>query len=169
VQGYISITGTTFPVLRNGQGLQSSYGIFYDNYVVVDEDGIVRYTSVNEIFTGLGRFNDANLRAAILGGVTSTEVERPAQRFEVQTPVRAGTETTVRLATPAAGGTHVTLYDARGRSVRELPTPATSGWSTFLWRTTGTRGEPLPTGVYFVQLRVPHTAPVVRKMVVVAR
>jgi len=31
----------------------------------VDAQGIVRYTSVNEVFTGTGRFNDPHLRAAI--------------------------------------------------------------------------------------------------------
>ena len=37
----------------------------YDNYVLVDGRGIVRYTSVNEVFTGKGRFDDPHLRAAI--------------------------------------------------------------------------------------------------------
>ena len=43
----------------------TTYGVEYDNYVVVDGQGIVRYTSVNEVFTGTGRFNDPHLRAAI--------------------------------------------------------------------------------------------------------
>lgn len=82
VQTFINTTGFTFPVLRNGGYLQTNappvgYQTAYDNYVLVDAEGIVRYTSVAETFTSLGRFNNANLRAAIaahlpLGVETST-------------------------------------------------------------------------------------------------
>lgn len=46
----------------------------YDNYVLVDGQGIVRYTSVNEVFTGTGRFNDPHLRAAIRQGLLALPV-----------------------------------------------------------------------------------------------
>ncbi len=64
VQGYIDQTGTTFPVLRNAGFLQapSQYGIPFDNYVVVDADGIVRYTSVDEPGAS---FNEPVLRSTI--------------------------------------------------------------------------------------------------------
>jgi len=67
VQGFITAAGVTYPVLRNGGYLSTSaqYGIPYDNYVLVDAQGIVRYTSVNETFGALGRFNDTHLREAI--------------------------------------------------------------------------------------------------------
>ena len=69
LQSFVSITHITSPALRDAGYLQfgpGSYGILYDNYVVVDADGIVRYTSVREPFSsGTGRFNDVNLRAAI--------------------------------------------------------------------------------------------------------
>ena len=73
VQSYISATGATYPVLRNAGFLQGPnyYNIAYDNYVVVDAQGIVRYTSVGEPFTQLGRFNGANLRAAITQNLPS--------------------------------------------------------------------------------------------------
>ncbi|MFQ5600931.1 MAG: TlpA family protein disulfide reductase [Candidatus Krumholzibacteriia bacterium] len=67
-QRFIDATGITFPVLRQGGYLQSSayYGIPYDNYIVIDAEGIIRYTSVGEVYTPtVGRFNEANLRAAI--------------------------------------------------------------------------------------------------------
>ena len=68
VQSFITVTGATYPVLRNGGFLSapSQYGIDYDNYVVVDPDGVVRYTSVQEIFGAFGRFAEAHVRAAIL-------------------------------------------------------------------------------------------------------
>jgi peroxiredoxin len=64
VLGFIDQTGVTFPVLRNAGYLQDSsqYGIRFDNYVVVDPGGIIRYTSVDE---PSGSFNDAALRTAI--------------------------------------------------------------------------------------------------------
>jgi hypothetical protein len=67
VQGFIAHTGISFPVLLDAGFLQASdaYDLAYDNYVLVDANGIVRYTSVNEIFVGTGRFDDAHLRAAI--------------------------------------------------------------------------------------------------------
>ena len=67
VEGFIANTGVSFPVLQQAGFLQqaSFYSILYDNYVLVDANGIVRYTSVNEVFTGTGHFDDGHLRAAI--------------------------------------------------------------------------------------------------------
>jgi hypothetical protein len=68
VQSFANNTGVTFPVIAKGGYLQdpSQYGIAYDDYVVIDKDGIVRYTSVNEPYsTGAGRYNGAHIRAAI--------------------------------------------------------------------------------------------------------
>ena len=64
VQGYIDQTGTTFPVLRNAGFLQdpSQYGIRFDNYVIVDAQGVVRYTSVDEPEAS---FNEQALRSTI--------------------------------------------------------------------------------------------------------
>jgi hypothetical protein len=67
VTGYIQATGATYPVMMNAGFLSGagSYGIAYDNYVVVDTEGIVRYTSPHEVFTGLGRWNDAAVRSVV--------------------------------------------------------------------------------------------------------
>jgi peroxiredoxin len=64
VQSFIDQTGVTYPVLRDAGFLQGSsfYGIQFDNYVVVDPNGVIRYTSVGE---ASGSFNDAAIRAAI--------------------------------------------------------------------------------------------------------
>ena len=77
VQSYIDLTGATYPVLRNGGYLSSpsDYGIAYDNYVVVDTEGFVRYTSVDEVFTALGRFHGASIRAAIQKALPTTGLE----------------------------------------------------------------------------------------------
>ena len=70
MQGFIAATGYTFPVLRQAGFLQdmppSGYDIAYDNYVVLDAQGIVRYTSqAYPRAPATGRFFDTELRAAI--------------------------------------------------------------------------------------------------------
>ena len=169
MQSFIDITGYTFPVLRLGQTIQSLYGIFYDNYVVIDADGIIRYTSVNETYsTGTGRFHDGHLRAAITGEVTAAGDPTFETGLRITSPVRAGDVTTVRLGLPAAPGSRLELFDARGRRLRDIPTPST-GWQVLPWRATGRGNEPLATGVYFVRY---HAAAGVRstaKFVVVPR
>lgn len=64
VQGYIDVTGTSFPVLRNAGPLREEryFGIPFDNYLVIDPEGIVRYTSVNEAGSS---FNNTAIRSAI--------------------------------------------------------------------------------------------------------
>ena len=74
VQQFIETTGVTFPVLRDAGYLQAactppcdySYGLEYDNFVVVDMQGIVRYTSDNRPYGALyGRYDSRAIRAAI--------------------------------------------------------------------------------------------------------
>jgi hypothetical protein len=65
-QSFVTVTGVTFPLLRDAGFVSTTlYDIDYDNYVVVDPQGIVRYTSVKEIFGQQGRFSDTNIRATI--------------------------------------------------------------------------------------------------------
>ena len=54
-------------MLRDGGFLSglTQYGISYDNYVIIDPAGVVRYTSIHEAFTGLGRWNDSAVRATV--------------------------------------------------------------------------------------------------------
>jgi hypothetical protein len=67
VQAFIDQSTYSFPVLQQTSFEQTAYSIIYDNYVLVDADGIVRYTSQNRPqHPTTGRFYDAELRAAIL-------------------------------------------------------------------------------------------------------
>jgi hypothetical protein len=75
VRGFVEATAITFPILMQAGYLQASY-LSYDNYVVIDADGIVRYTSAGEPRTSLGPFNEANVRAAI-GRYLPTPLESP--------------------------------------------------------------------------------------------
>jgi len=64
VQTFIDQTSATFPVLRDAGflSLSSQYGITFDNFVIIDPEGIVRYTSENEAFNP---FNDEVIRQII--------------------------------------------------------------------------------------------------------
>ena len=68
VQSFISVTGVTFPVLRLGGYLQidypDGYGLHNDNYLVLDQNGVVQYTSDEGPYITT-RFNDALVRATI--------------------------------------------------------------------------------------------------------
>ena len=71
VQGYIDVTGATFPVLRQGGHLTRPefYGMNRDNYLVIDTEGIVRYASTT-VQGGIGGWQDAAVRAAVLEALT---------------------------------------------------------------------------------------------------
>lgn len=69
-QVFLAQATYSFPLLLQAGFLQNApplgYSILYDNYVLVDADGIVRYTSQNTIrHPSTGRFYDAELRAVI--------------------------------------------------------------------------------------------------------
>jgi hypothetical protein len=71
VQGYITVTGATFPVLRDAGYLTGAayYGMNRDNYLVIDPEGIVRYASTT-VQGGIGGWQDAAVRAAIVSALT---------------------------------------------------------------------------------------------------
>jgi len=76
VQDYAFVTGTTHPVLRDASLVLATYDLLYENYVVVDPTGIVRYSSEHEVFINGGRWHDDTVRAAIsanLPGETPVE------------------------------------------------------------------------------------------------
>ena len=65
MRDYAFVTGSTHPVLRDASPTLAAYELIYENYVVVDPTGIVRYTSENEVFINGGRWHDDKVRAAI--------------------------------------------------------------------------------------------------------
>ncbi len=71
VQGYIDVTGATFPVLRNAGHLTQPayYGMNRENYLVIDAEGIVRYASTT-VQGGRGGWHEAAVRAAIVSALT---------------------------------------------------------------------------------------------------
>lgn len=83
---------------------------------------------------------DAPQAAAVTAGA-ATEVE------SWPNPVRAGSGTRFWVIPPPAQPTELRIVDLAGRTVRTL-----SGGGVIDWDGTGTRGAPLPAGVYFYSL-----------------
>ncbi|HFE51994.1 MAG TPA: T9SS type A sorting domain-containing protein, partial [Bacteroidetes bacterium] len=99
---------------------------------------------------------DFALSGASVQQITDVENERTAlpSQYELSQayPNPFNPSTRLTLALPRAGRVRVTVYDLLGHVVRHLvdgPRPA--GVYTLSWNATNDRGEPVPSGVYFVR------------------
>ena len=155
-----SQTGVQFPLLLNGAAtsggdVQTLYGT-YDNYVVLDAQGVVRYHAALKWPHG-NRYHLDELRAALdplvpkTAGV-GTGTERGALRLAIGS-VPARGRATLRLDVPA-GATHtrVTLLDITGRVVRTLRDDASGpGTIALEWDGRDASGVAVPAGVYLAR------------------
>ena len=51
-QSYADVTGITYPVLTKASSALSLFGMTYDNYVVIDHQGVLRYSSAGNGILG---------------------------------------------------------------------------------------------------------------------
>ena len=73
-------------------------------------------------------------------------------------------ETVFRFALPLAQEAHLTICDAKGRTVAQRSVRATAGLNTLSWKGIGDGGENLPAGIYWAKLQT-ETGSAVLKMV----
>ena len=155
----------TYPLLVNGSGVASDYGVGQDYYFVIDHEGIVRYRS------GAGplgeRFVDGEIREAIEASLedlaefleeeeeeeVTTEVAASPQlpaRFEVGQlyPNPFNSETTLSFTVSAAGPLNLVLSDLRGRVVRDWSGQFEAGRHSVTWDGRDEAGKPMASGVY---------------------
>lgn len=165
LRSFKNTTGATYPLLLNG-GLATGGNVTtlygdYDNYVVINKQGIVRYVAA-DIWPHGNRYHLAELRAAIDSLVAPTvDVPRGGalEGFALDVapnPFRGAT----RIAFSQAGGralpVRITVHDLAGRRVATLHDgmlPA--GPSEVRWDGRGTDGEPVRPGVYLVRAAWP--------------
>lgn len=151
-------TGATFPLLLNGSlatggNLATLYGP-YDNYLVLNRQGIVRYHAAN-VWPHGNRYHLGEIQGAIDSLVTATVGvgdpmnAGPTTRFVV-TPNPFREAARIELSLPAAvENARVTLHDVTGRRVATLHQgPLAAGTARLEWRAAAE--EPLAAGVYFV-------------------
>ncbi len=162
LQGFKDATGVTFPLLLNasmasGGNLYSLYGT-YDNYIVINKQGVVRYHAALTWPLG-NRYHKEQIRGTVDSLVTSpVDVEETPGRRSLElraspNPFR-GT-IAVELATPGASRARVEVFDTSGRRVATLwDGPAAAGVRQLTWNASGRSGSTVSAGVYLVRADV---------------
>ena len=154
-----SQTGATYPLFMNGAlatggNLYTPYGQF-DNYVVINKQGIIRYHAYN-LWPHGNRYHLNEIRACVDSLVTSTlgvgDAEGPFGLAIRSFPNPAAGETTVELVVPSGPvPARVTVHDLAGRIVATLlDGPVAAGTLRLRWNGRGASGEPLAPGVYLM-------------------
>ena len=167
-------TGATYPLLL--QGTSATGGNFatlygtYDNYVVVNKHGIVRYHAALTWPHG-NRYHLNEIRGAVdslvsqVVGVDPVPVPGAFRLALRPNPARGAA--TIELAIPAAvERARVTVHDLRGRrlvTAWEGSVPA--GLTRISWRREDASGAALPPGVYFIRAEIGATRLVQRAVV----
>lgn len=155
-------TGIQFPLLLNGGvttggNMSLTYGT-YDNYVVIDQQGVVRYhAALTWPHGNRYHLNDIrNIVDGLLGPVLDVPGETRTQLALAVSPHPARGPVNVSLALPQAEReVMVNVFDATGRQVAELHRGAASaGPLRLTWSRTDHRGEAVPAGLYFVRALV---------------
>jgi hypothetical protein len=159
VNVYRQQTGASYPLGLNGAAatggnVESLIGT-YDNYVVVNKQGIVRYHAALTWPHG-NRYHLNEIRAAIDSLVTpvlDVPGAAPAGLALSAGPNPARGDVGVRLALPGAvSEAHVQVLDVSGRVVETLfEGPLAAGSHALAWR--AARGQ-TPAGVYLVRARL---------------
>ncbi len=155
--------GITFPLLRQCSDVAGAYvqneAVPFDNYVVINKQGIVRYHSALNWPHG-SRYHTNEIKGTVDSLVTNmVDVGEPRATAELSlaiAPNPSPGRSTVRLAVPGSGATRVRVdvLDLAGRHVATLwNAPAPGGSLTLAWDATGTAGRAAP-GVYLVRADV---------------
>ncbi len=147
-------TGATYPLLLSGSSISTLYGIAYDNYLVVDQTGIIRYISPVGQPQGT-RYDLAAIRATIDAyaptavGDPASDGGAPRLRFGPNPMRGAGVFVVTRGAPGVPASISITAAD--GRVVRRL---AVSGARTqqVVWDGRDEHAQPSSNGVYHVVL-----------------
>jgi hypothetical protein len=160
-------TGATYPLLLNGSlatggNVEALYGT-YDNYIVVNKQGIVRYHAADSWTLG-NRYHLNEIRATVDSLVSATvgiEPPGPARGFTLDAapnPFRGAAE--IAFAHPGADAVAatVTVHDLAGRRIATLHDgPAAPGAQRVSWNGADARGARVPPGVYLVCAAWPGT------------
>lgn len=157
-------TGVTFPLLLNGGtatggNFATLYGT-YDNYIVVNKQGIVRYHAALGWPLG-NRYHLNEIRGCVdslvtqVVGVGSGGGPSGYRLASAPNPVRGSA--TVELAIPAGAATAatITVHDVSGRRVATVwDGPVGAGVTRFPWPRADAAGNALAPGVYVLRARL---------------
>lgn len=169
LRSFASSTGATYPLLlRAADGaagvgnLNTLYmptsGVTYDNYVVINKHGIVRYHAANRYAHG-NRYHLNEIRATVDSLVTnSTDVgDAPgALRWSLRaTPNPFHSTTAIEFVNAGPATTaHLRVFNLAGREVVARSASATRGPSHVTWDGRDRAGNRVASGVYLVRIEV---------------
>jgi len=157
-------TGATYPLLllgatATGGNFMTLYGTF-DNYVVVNKQGIVRYHAALTWPHG-DRYHLNEIRGSIDSLVSQPVGVEPgaapsAYRLaSAPNPARRGTTVELTIPSGAGASARVTVHDVTGRRVATLwDGVAPAGANRFAWPGRDAHGAPLAPGVYLIHAEV---------------
>ncbi len=170
-----NLTGAQFPLLLNGAvatggNMSLSYGP-YDDYVVLDQQGVVRYHAALTYPHG-NRYHLDEIRATVdglLGPVLDVPGGGRANLALAVSPHPARGPVNVAFTLPQAEPeVMVEVLDTAGRRVAELYRgAAAAGALRLTWSNADARGAAVPAGLYFVRARA--GSEVLRQRVVILR
>ncbi len=162
VESFRGITGATYPVLlqaatATGGNLSSLYGP-YDNYVVINKQGIVRLNTYPSHAHG-ARYILEEIRGCIDSLLTATVgvEESPVRALALSALPNPFRHTSaVELVLPErAREARVEVFDLAGRSIRSLVAgslePGTHRWT---WDGRTNQGERVRAGIYLIRATV---------------
>lgn len=162
VGSFVAQTGATYPIgllaaSTTGGNMSTLYGPF-DNYVVVDKLGIVRYHAADKWPHG-NRYHLNEIRAvvdSILTAQTGVEEETPTPTRLLElnnrpNPFSSSTQIQLSNLGTAAQPSRVVILDALGRRVVTVYEGMIGqGLTTLNWNGRTASGGSAPSGVYFV-------------------
>lgn len=161
LNNFKNLTGAQFPLLLNGAiatggNMSLSYGP-YDNYLVLDQQGVVRYHAALTYPHG-SRYKLNEIRAKVdelLGPPLDVPGSGRANLALAVTPHPARGPVNVSLTLPQAeADVSVEVLDTAGRRVAELYRGAAAlGALRLTWSNTDAQGASVPAGLYFVRAR----------------
>lgn len=162
---YVNITGITYPLLIGAGNTLNLFRMTYDNYLVIDHQGILRYSSAEN--GGLGeryRLNDIKDAIETYLAKTGLNSAKIPLDFNISQnyPNPFNSVTTIKYTLLKSSHVRLEIYDMRGRLIKTLvnKVQAPSDYSVD-WNAAG-----LSTGVYFYRLRA-DDFDVTRKMLLI--
>jgi hypothetical protein len=162
LNSFRSTTGATYPLLLNGASstggnVETLYGT-YDNYVVLNKQGVVRYHAALNWPHG-NRYHLNEIRACV-DTLVSALVDVPGTpaagvAFGASpNPARGPGVFRVALPEPVADA-EIVVHDLAGRLVATpWRGPLGAGRHELAWDARGASGAPLPAGLYLARARL---------------
>ena len=150
-QSYVDITGITYPLLVKAGSALTLFGMTYDNYVVIDHQGVLRYSSAGN--GGLGeRYRLSDIQAVIEEYLAKTGLNpgEVPQKFELSQnyPNPFNATTLINYSILNRSRVSLQIFDVRGRLISTIVNKFQPPSEYEVeWNPTG-----IPTGVYIYRL-----------------